>query len=53
MLIDMDFFVRVTETISFLAREQKIHILEPMCNVLFIICRPDIVYIGDLLFHCF
>ena len=45
-----EFYVRVAEMISFLPREHKIHIFEPMCNVLFIIWRPDVVDIADLYF---
>ena len=49
-----EFYVRVARTIShelakrtseilFLPREHKIHILEPTCNVLFIIWRLNII----------
>ena len=34
-----EFYVRVARTILFLPQEHKIHIFEPMCNVLFIIWR--------------
>ena len=47
------FYVRVTETISFLEREQKIHIFEPTGNVLFIIWRPDVVDIADFFISLF
>ena len=47
------FYVRVTETVSFLAKEKKIHIFEPTCNVLFIIRRPDVVDIADFFISLF
>ena len=36
-----------------LPREHRIHIFEPTCNVLFIICRPDVVDIADFYFSFF
>ena len=36
--------------ISFLALKHKIHIFELMCNVLFIIWRPDVLNIADFYF---
>ena len=37
-----EFYVQVARTILFLPREHKIHIFEPMCNVLFIIWRNQL-----------
>ena len=36
--------------IYILRREHKIHIFEPTCNVLIIICRSDVLDIAELYF---
>ena len=36
-----------------LPREHKIYIFDPTCNVLFVIWRPDVLDIADILFRCF
>ena len=36
--------------IYILPRENKIHIFEPTCNVLFIIWRPDVLDIAEFYF---
>ena len=48
-----EFYVQVTETVSFLPREHELHNFDPTRNVLFIIWRPDIIEIADFYFIVF